>query len=80
MAVCSKVPLGIIVFQANLQFDGFGEIALLLLGRVLKEVLDVLSNVGDRDFTRHKSAYNLQKHETVQYLIVAERWTSTLVK
>ena len=55
------IPLGIIVFQANLQFDGFSEVALLLVCRVLEEVLDVLSNVGDRDFTTHTSARNARR-------------------
>lgn len=44
-------PLRVIVLQADLQLDGFGEVALLLVGGVGEEVLDVLSNIGDRDFT-----------------------------
>jgi hypothetical protein len=70
--------LGIIVLQANLQFDGFGEIALLLFCRVLEEVLDVLSNVGDRDFTTNGISIAIAAEERGQYLIVAERRTSTL--
>ena len=40
------VTLGIIVLEANLEFDGFEEISLLGLKRVLKELLDVGTHSG----------------------------------
>jgi hypothetical protein len=49
------LPLGIIVLQADLQFDCFGELALLLVRRVREQVLDILSNVCDRYFTAKRS-------------------------
>jgi hypothetical protein len=46
------VTLGVVVLEADLEFDGLDEIALLGLVGVLKELLDVRTNAGDRDF-RH---------------------------
>jgi hypothetical protein len=41
------VPLRIIILQSDLQFDGFSEIAFLFLRGKMKEVLDILSDIGD---------------------------------
>jgi ribosomal protein L11 len=57
-------PLRVIVLQADLQLDGFGKVALLLVGGVGKEVLDVLSNIGDRDFTREWVSCNPTRRGT----------------
>ena len=54
-----SIPLRIIVLQPDLQLDGFGEVTFLLLASS-KKVLDVLSNVGDRYFTRVVVSHNLQ--------------------
>jgi hypothetical protein len=43
------VTLGIIVLDADLEFDGFKEIALLGLERVLEELLDVGTYSGCRE-------------------------------
>jgi len=46
------VTLGIIVLEADLEFDGFEEVTLLRLEGVLKKFLDVATHSGDCDF-RH---------------------------
>jgi hypothetical protein len=40
------VTLGIIVLEADLEFDGFEEVSLLRLERVLKEFLDIGTHSG----------------------------------
>jgi hypothetical protein len=45
------VTLGIIVLKADLEFDGLEEVALLLVGAILEDFLDVGSHSGDSDFT-----------------------------
>ena len=40
------VTLRIIVLQADLEFDGFEEVSLLLVERVVEEVLDVGAHSG----------------------------------
>ena len=46
------VTLRVIVLEADLELDGLEEVALLGLGGVLKELLDVGTDAGNRDF-RH---------------------------
>jgi hypothetical protein len=46
------VTLGVVVLEADLELDGLEEVPLLGLVGVLKELLDVRTNAGDRDF-RH---------------------------
>jgi hypothetical protein len=46
------VTLRIVVLEADLEFDGLEEVALLGFGGVFEQLLYVLSNAGDRDF-RH---------------------------
>jgi len=46
------VTLGVVVLEADLEFDGLEEVPLLGLVGVLKELLNVRTNAGDRDF-RH---------------------------
>ena len=44
------ITLRIIVLEANLQLDGFEEVTLLLVQRIVKKILDILSDSCDRDF------------------------------
>jgi hypothetical protein len=46
------VTLGVVVLEADLEFDRLEEVPLLGLVGVLKELLNVRTNAGDRDF-RH---------------------------
>jgi hypothetical protein len=46
------VTLGIVVLEADLELDGLEEVSLLGLIGVLKELLDVGTDAGNRDF-RH---------------------------
>ena len=46
------VTLGVVVLEADLEFDGLEEVPLLGLVGVLEELLNVRTNAGDRDF-RH---------------------------
>jgi len=46
------VTLGVVVLEADLELDGLEEVPLLGLVGVLKELLNVRTNAGDRDF-RH---------------------------
>jgi hypothetical protein len=46
------VTLGVVVLEADLEFDGLEEVPLLGLVGVLEELLNVRANAGDRDF-RH---------------------------
>jgi hypothetical protein len=50
------LPLGVIVLQADLQLNCFGELALLLLRGVREQILDILSDVCDRYFTAKQLA------------------------
>lgn len=40
------VTLGVVVLQTDLEFDGLGEVTLLLVERVLEEVGDILAHSG----------------------------------
>ena len=60
----------IIVLQADLQFDGFCEIAFLFLCGEFEEVFDILSDVGDRDFTTKSISTILTDGDGRDYLMV----------
>jgi len=66
-----NVPLGVVVLQADLQLDSLGELAFLFLGGVGQEVLDILSDVGDRNFAVPQSAHHCRTLG-LMYLIVNE--------
>lgn len=68
--VVRGLPLRIIVLQADLQFDGFCEIAFLFLCGELEEVLDILSDVGDRDFTTKSIRILFMERHGRNYLMV----------
>ena len=51
----------VIVFQSDLQFNGFGKIAFLFLRGELEEIFDILSDVSDRDFATQKQLALISK-------------------
>lgn len=59
-----QVPLRVIVLQSDLQFNRLGEVTLLFLRRIGEEVLDVLSDVGHRNFTSN-SQYCLDRGDGI---------------
>jgi len=60
------VTLRIIVLEADLEFDGFEEVSLLGLGRVLKELLDIGTHSGCGKGISNAQAYQNSSVEVEQ--------------
>jgi len=68
------ITLGIIVLEADLEFDGFEEVTLLGLKRVLKELLDVGTHSGCGELSvisslRDRGVHYVWKSENIPTVI-----------